>query len=66
MKRNTSEKRCRVAKIQPSIAGCGRARARVVAGLDCSHARLQQEAVSAILKLQGTARYDWERKDGLN
>ncbi len=29
-------------------------------------ARVQRDAVAAIRKLEGTVRYDWERKDGLN
>ena len=29
-------------------------------------ARVQRDAVAAILKLQGTVKYDWERKDGRN
>ncbi len=29
-------------------------------------ARAQRDAVAAILKLQGTVKYDWERKDGRN
>jgi hypothetical protein len=67
MKRNTSEKRWR-GWLRFSL------RSLVVVvlvlglwlGSIVRSARLQQEAVAAILKLQGTARYDWERKDGRN